>query len=140
MVGIPVDPLFEVPVARGEARRKLGLSPDARVLLISAGGYGVGPVEHLVGDLLALKHTWQIVAIAGKSEKLKKSLEQLSRASGKLPAGGDRLVVVGFTKEMDQYMAAADVLYGVTMQEAGVSKRIAMRLEDYEEPVQRLAA
>jgi processive 1,2-diacylglycerol beta-glucosyltransferase len=112
VVGIPVDPLFEVPVARGEARRKLGLSPDARVLLISAGGYGVGPVEHLVGDLLALKHTWQIVAIAGKSEKLKKSLEQLSRAPGKLPAGSDRLVVVGFTKEMDQYMAAADVLVG----------------------------
>jgi chromosome segregation protein len=37
-------------------------------------------------------------------------------------------------------MAAADVLYGVTMQEAGVSKRVAIRLEDYEEPAQRLAA
>jgi chromosome segregation protein len=28
-------------------------------------------------------------------------------------------------------MAVADVLYGVTMQEAGISKRIAVRLEDY---------
>jgi chromosome segregation protein len=37
-------------------------------------------------------------------------------------------------------MTAADVLYGVTMQEAGVSKRVAVRLEDYEEPAQRLAA
>ncbi|MBL8822517.1 MAG: chromosome segregation protein SMC [Planctomycetia bacterium] len=37
-------------------------------------------------------------------------------------------------------MASADVLYGVTMQEAGVSKRVAMRLEEYEEPAQRLAA
>jgi processive 1,2-diacylglycerol beta-glucosyltransferase len=112
VTGIPIDPLFEVPVARSEARRKFGLSPDARVLLISAGGYGIGPVEHLVEDLLALKRHWQIVAIAGKGEKLKKSLEQLSKAGGKLPAGGDRLVVVGFTKEMDQYMAAADVLIG----------------------------
>lgn len=37
-------------------------------------------------------------------------------------------------------MAAADVLYGVTMQEAGVSKRVAMRFEEYEEPKPRLAA
>lgn len=37
-------------------------------------------------------------------------------------------------------MTAADVLYGVTMQEAGISKRVAMRLEEYEEPASRLAA
>ena len=37
-------------------------------------------------------------------------------------------------------MTAADVLYGVTMQEAGISKRVAMRLEEYEEPTPRLAA
>lgn len=37
-------------------------------------------------------------------------------------------------------MASADVLYGVTMQEAGVSKRVAMRLEEYQEPAQRMAA
>ncbi len=37
-------------------------------------------------------------------------------------------------------MVAADVLYGVTMQEAGVSKRVSMRLEEYEEQPQRLAA
>jgi processive 1,2-diacylglycerol beta-glucosyltransferase len=112
VTGIPIDPLFELPVDRCAARRKLGLSLDSRVVLISAGGYGVGPVEQLVGDLLALKRPWQIVAIAGKSEQLKKHLERLARAAGKLVEGGDRLVVVGFTKEMDQYMAAADVLVG----------------------------
>lgn len=37
-------------------------------------------------------------------------------------------------------MTAADVLYGVTMQEAGISKRVAMRLEEYEEPAKKLAA
>jgi len=112
VTGIPIDPLFEVPVARDEARGKVGLSPDARVLLISAGGYGIGPVKHLVEDLLELQRPWQIVAIAGKGEELKRSLEQLSKTAGKLPAGGDRLVAVGFTKEMDQYMAAAELLIG----------------------------
>ena len=112
VTGIPVDPLFEVPVDRRDARRKLGLSSDSLILLISAGGYGVGPVEQLVRGLLALERPWQLVAIAGKSEKLKTRLEQISKAAGRLPDGENRLVAVGFTKEMDQYMAAADALIG----------------------------
>jgi processive 1,2-diacylglycerol beta-glucosyltransferase len=112
VTGIPVDPLFEVPVARRDARRKLGLSLDSLVLLISAGGYGVGPVEQLVRGLLALGQPWQLLAIAGKSEKLGARLEQMSKTAGKLPDGENRLVAVGFTRQMDQYMAAADALIG----------------------------
>ena len=112
VTGIPIDPRFEIPLDRDEARRKLGLSHDARVLLLSAGGYGVGPVEQLVRDLLDQQRPWQIVAIAGKGEELGKRLEQVARGAGKLPTGGARLISVGFTKEMDQYMAAADVLIG----------------------------
>jgi processive 1,2-diacylglycerol beta-glucosyltransferase len=82
------------------------------VVLIAAGGYGLGPVEQLVKGLLALERPWQIVAIAGKSEKLKKRLERISRGAGKLAGGSERLVTVGFTPEMDQYMAAADLLVG----------------------------
>jgi chromosome segregation protein len=37
-------------------------------------------------------------------------------------------------------MAAADVLYGVTMQESGVSKRIAVRFEDWPQEERRAAA
>lgn len=112
VTGIPIDPLFETPLDRGRARRKLGLSADARILLISAGGYGIGPVEQFVRDLLELNRPWQIVAVAGKAEKLKRRLDELSKGAGKLRGGGARLVVLGFTKEMDQYMAAADVLVG----------------------------
>src|SRR2546430_6289224 len=39
------------------------------VILISAGGYGIGPVEQLGKDLLTLQRPWQIAAIAGKTEK-----------------------------------------------------------------------
>src|SRR5205085_8456345 len=35
-------------------------------------------------------------------------------------------------------MAVADVLYGVTMQESGVSKRVAVRFEDYPDEAQHL--
>jgi processive 1,2-diacylglycerol beta-glucosyltransferase len=112
VTGIPIDPLFQVPLESCEARAKLKLSSDAPILLIAAGGYGIGPVEQLVSDLLGLKKNWQMVAIADKSEALKKRLDELSKSAGTLAGNQKRLVVVGFTNEMDQYMAAANLLIG----------------------------
>jgi len=112
VAGIPIDPLFENPVTADEVRSKLGLARGEVVVLLSAGGYGVGPVEQLVTDLVNLERPWQIVAIAGKSEPLKKRLDQLARTAGKTPSGYPRLVPVGFTTEMHQYMGAADLLIG----------------------------
>jgi processive 1,2-diacylglycerol beta-glucosyltransferase len=112
VTGIPIDPLFAVPRDRAAARAALNLDAKFPVLLLSAGGYGVGPLEQLVRDLLSLEKPWQLVAIAGKSEKMKKRLDEIARAAGTLPNGFARLVPVGFTTEMDQYMAAADLLVG----------------------------
>lgn len=112
VTGIPIDPLFAQPVDRKAARMRLGLDPQATTILVAAGGYGIGPVEQLVKDLLELKKPWQIVAITGKSEKMRLRLENVARKAGNLPSGSSRLFAVGFTKEMDQYMAAADLLVG----------------------------
>jgi len=112
VTGIPIDPLFATPVDRADARKQLRLDADAPVILISAGGYGIGPVGQLVKDLLALQGPWQIAAIAGKSEKTRKRLEELARGAGNLPSGSPRLCPVGFTAEMDKYMAAADLMVG----------------------------
>jgi len=112
VTGIPVDPLFATPLDRAGVRRELKLDPNAKILLVAAGGYGVGPMEQLVTGLLALKRDWQIVAIAGKSEKMKKRIDEVARSAGSLPSGAPRLVPVGFTTQMDQFMAAADLLVG----------------------------
>jgi processive 1,2-diacylglycerol beta-glucosyltransferase len=112
VTGIPIDPLFATPLPLPEARKHLGLDAEATVLLISAGGYGIGPVEQLVKDLLGLPRTWQIVAIAGKAEKTHKRLQELAKVARKLPSGAPRLCAVGFTTEMDKYMAAADLMVG----------------------------
>src|ERR1051325_2201426 len=112
VTGIPVDPLFSAALDRAAARKHLKLDASAPVILIAAGGYGIGPVEQLVRDLLALQKPWQIVAIAGKSEQVKKKLEDIAANAGNLPSGAARLCPVGFTREMDQYMAAADLLVG----------------------------
>src|SRR5258708_21747705 len=75
VTGIPIDPLFEKSVNSGDARRKLGLTPNEPVLLLSPGGYGVGPLEQLVKDFLAMQRPGQIVAISGKTEPLEKPLD-----------------------------------------------------------------
>ena len=112
VTGIPIDPLFAAPMERSAARKHLGLDAEATVILVAAGGYGIGPVEQLVKDLLALQKPWQIAAIAGKSDKMRKRLEQLAKGAGNMPTGSRRLCPVGFTTEMDQYMAAADLMVG----------------------------
>src|SRR5262249_51333873 len=112
VTGIPIDPLFAKTLARCAARVHLKLDPDASIVLIAAGGYGVGPVEQLVQDLLGLQKPWQLVAIAGKAERVRKRLDEIARSAGSLRSGNPRLVPVGFTTEMDQYMAAADLLIG----------------------------
>src|SRR5260370_6765800 len=114
VTGIPIDPLFAAPLNRFEARKRLGLDADAAVILISAGGHGVGPLEQLVRDLLTLQRPWQIVAIAGKPQKIRRGLEGLAKEAGKLPRGAPKLFPVGFTTEMDKYMAAADLMVGKT--------------------------
>jgi processive 1,2-diacylglycerol beta-glucosyltransferase len=112
VTGIPIDPLFALSVNREETRQQLGLDGQATIILIAAGGYGIGPVEQLVKELLALQRPWQVVAIAGKAEKIRKRLEEVAGASGRLASGAARLVAVGFTTEMDKYMAAAHLMVG----------------------------
>jgi processive 1,2-diacylglycerol beta-glucosyltransferase len=112
VTGIPVDAEFAKPLDRTEARKYFGLDLNATTILVATGGYGVGPVEQLVGRLLALERPWQVVAIAGKGEQVRRRLERLAEVGGTLPSGMPRLRVVGFTAEMDRYMAAADLLVG----------------------------
>jgi len=112
VTGIPVDPAFANPTDRTAARKHLGLDPAATTVLVAAGGEGIGPIDQLVRNLLVMQRPWQVVAIAGKSEKVRRRLDELSRQSGKLPSGAARLRAVGFTTEMDQFMAAADLLVG----------------------------
>jgi processive 1,2-diacylglycerol beta-glucosyltransferase len=112
VTGIPIDPIFAAPLPRSEARKQLDLDPDSTIILVSAGGYGIGPVEQLVQELLEMQREWQIVAIAGKAERTQKRLEDLSKIAGKSPNGFARLCAIGFTSEMDKYMAAANLMVG----------------------------
>jgi processive 1,2-diacylglycerol beta-glucosyltransferase len=108
--GIPIDPVFAEPKDARAMRAKHGLAPDLTTILVSAGGFGVGPVESLVHTLLELQHPVQLVVICGRSEELRQRVDEL--AAARPPHLTPVLHVVGYTTEMDEYMAAADLLVG----------------------------
>jgi processive 1,2-diacylglycerol beta-glucosyltransferase len=108
--GIPIDPVFAEPKDVRAMRAKHGLAPDQTTILVSAGGFGVGPVESLVHTLLELQHPVQLVVICGRSEELKGRLDAL--AAARSPAVSPALHAVGYTTAMDEYMATADLLVG----------------------------
>jgi processive 1,2-diacylglycerol beta-glucosyltransferase len=64
----------------------------------------------LMTSLLRLRHPAQVVAICGRNQDLKRELEQL--AAGVSPDSHVGVKVIGFTTEMDEYMAAADLVVG----------------------------
>src|SRR6185369_9936490 len=94
VTGIPIDPLFAVAKDKAAARELLGLLQDRTTVLLSAGGFGVGPIEHLVDSLLATEHPLQVVAICGKNEEAKK---RLTKFAARATPDRHAVTVVGFT-------------------------------------------
>jgi len=108
--GIPIDPVFAVPKGKREMRIKHGLDPELPTILVSTGGFGVGQVENLIRSLLELRHEAQVVAICGRSEKLRERLDEMNVQR---PADVRvKLRVIGYTREMDELMSASEILVG----------------------------
>ncbi len=110
VTGIPIDPLFAETKDKPAMRAKFGLEKDKLTILVSAGGFGVGNIEHLLEALSDLQTPAQIVAVCGRNEDLKTRLEKLSHEK----FNNERVTFkpIGFTKEMDEYMSAADLIVG----------------------------
>jgi processive 1,2-diacylglycerol beta-glucosyltransferase len=108
--GIPTHPLFAEKKDRAQLRRRLGWREDLLAMLVSAGGFGAGNAERMVEALMDAQLHAQIVVVCGKSAALKSSIERIaSRRKGQdLPV----LKAIGFTTQMDELMAAADLMIG----------------------------
>ena len=108
--GIPTHPVFAETKGRREMRRKHGWGEDLPAILVSAGGFGAGNAGRMVESLIAAEVPAQIIAVCGRSAALKNSLEKIAarQKADALPV----VKVVGFTSEMDELMAAADLMIG----------------------------
>ena len=105
VTGIPIDPAFSAAREKAETRRALGLEQDLTTVLVSAGGFGMGPVESLANAMQEVRQPIQVAVVCGKNPDLKSRLEDL-------PAPNHPVKIVGFTPEMERWMAASDLLVG----------------------------
>ncbi|MBL8843124.1 MAG: glycosyltransferase [Planctomycetes bacterium] len=114
--GIPIHPLFAQKKGRAGCLERLGLAGDRPIVVQLAGGFGVGPLEEIWRELLALPMGLELVVVAGRNEAAKKKLERIA-----VPAR-HRAHVLGFTDQIDELFAVADLLVskpgGLTTSEA----------------------
>jgi processive 1,2-diacylglycerol beta-glucosyltransferase len=103
VTGIPIMPAFANAPTRATAAAELGLDPNKPTVLMMSGGAGVGGIDVLAEQLAALPVDMQIVALAGRNEKL---LTQLQSIAKRYP---NRLWPMGFTRTIERVMAAADL-------------------------------
>ncbi|HSU71550.1 MAG TPA: wax ester/triacylglycerol synthase domain-containing protein [Micrococcaceae bacterium] len=91
------------PGDRFASRPALALRPDAFVVLVTAGAYAFGDIVATVRALLEAAPEVQVVAACGRNGTSRRSLEGLG-----IPT--DRLLVLGWTDGMADYVRAADLV------------------------------
>lgn len=102
--GIPIHPVFSRPSDRPALLAKHGLAADRPVILQLSGGFGVGPIEKLYRHLLDVEAPVQIVAVTGRNEEIRHRLAEVPAPTR------HRTKVMGFTREIDELMAVADLV------------------------------
>lgn len=103
-----LSPRFSKPFTEEEkqaARKRLGFSPDTKIILIAGGGEGLKGAGNLVKAFLKQDLGVHIAVVCGKNRLLKKSLDSLS---SRLPPG--RLSVYGFVDFMSDLMNVSDCI------------------------------
>jgi processive 1,2-diacylglycerol beta-glucosyltransferase len=102
--GIPIHPVFSEAKDKNVCLAKQGLSGDRPTILQMAGGFGTGPIEKLYRALLDVEVPLDVMVVSGRNEAVKAQLEAVpvpTRHQAK---------IFGFTKEIDELMAAADLV------------------------------
>jgi 1,2-diacylglycerol 3-beta-galactosyltransferase len=107
-LGMPVDESFTVrppsAVERRELRRRLGLDPARRTVLLTGGGEGSGGLLRRARALCAAGLDLQLVVICGRNTGVRERLLGLE------PRPPTRLHIEGFVPNMADWLRASDLL------------------------------
>jgi 1,2-diacylglycerol 3-beta-galactosyltransferase len=104
LLGLPVDLRFRPP-APGEKqalRRRYGLDEGRFTILVVGGGEGAGNLLKQVRLLSWEPHKWQVIAVCGRNEKLRRRLARLKF--------GTPTLILGFVNYMPDLMRAVDLV------------------------------
>lgn len=106
--GIPIHSEFGVQKDSLLMRRKHGLPENNPVILVSAGGFGVTNIEHIVEVLTQLENAVTIVALCGSNAR---AADVITKKYSSMQSK-HTIRAIGHTTLMDEYMSAADILIG----------------------------
>lgn len=104
VTGIPIHPVFARDKDVSACRRRHGIAGDRPVILQLSGGFGVGPVRQVYQGLLSVDRPTDLVIVTGRNSELREELQRIT------PPPRHRVQVLGFTEQMDELMAAADLV------------------------------
>ncbi|HJW83206.1 MAG TPA: glycosyltransferase [Anaerolineae bacterium] len=103
VTGLPVHPRFLDPIDPPHVlRQRLALPPDKPVILLTGGGEGMGRVYDIAHAIGESGLEAELVIVTGRNSSLR---EELEATAWPMPTR-----VLGFTRDMPDWMAAATVL------------------------------
>ena len=101
-IGLPVSPRFIPANNKDAVRRELGWPANRPIVLLMAGGAGVGPLGDLAEAIVESGLPATPVVVAGKNRRLAERLRKQDWAENAL--------IYDFVEDMPSFMQAADVL------------------------------
>jgi 1,2-diacylglycerol 3-beta-galactosyltransferase len=103
VVGLPVAERFcHPPADKDQLRQRLGWAADRPVVLLVGGGEGMGPLGKIARAIDESGLNIALAVVCGRNARLKTTLETYD---WNIP-----VKIYGFTREMPDFMAAADIL------------------------------
>ncbi|MEB6343372.1 diglucosyl diacylglycerol synthase [Mammaliicoccus sciuri] len=116
VTGIPISKQFEQPIDRYHWLTKHKLDPDKKVILMSAGAFGVSTgFSMMISKIDMYAKDAQVVMICGNSKSLKNELRHHFKDN-------DNVLILGYTKHMNEWMASSQLMIskpgGITISEA----------------------
>lgn len=116
VTGIPISKQFEQPIDRYHWLTKHKLDPDKKVILMSAGAFGVSTgFSTMISKIDMYAKDTQVVMICGNSKSLKNELRNHFKDN-------DNVLILGYTKHMNEWMASSQLMItkpgGITISEA----------------------
>lgn len=104
VTGIPIDASFRGKRDVVAVRAAFGLDPGRPTVLLLSGGFAPGPMAASILGIWSDRPDVQVLAVAGRNERLRRRLAALPRPEGAV------LHVLGFRDDVPDLMAASDLV------------------------------